>query len=239
MLPETPARPPLHQTTKETVAPALTISAPMYVNSSTARGVTVSGTTEAGTVVNVTVRDSVLNCVPKQATVSGTSWSTTLDLSSLKDGTLTYTAATTDAAGNSTTATAAGATGKDTLAPTVTGITLANGGPKPGTADKGDTVTIQFSEALAPGTFCSSSSSATVFNGTATLSNAGTNDTLSFSTSDCTGLSIGTISMGGDYVTATATFGPNANGSGGSSTFTWDSTDQTRKFCHRSRHVRR
>ncbi|WP_457945984.1 beta strand repeat-containing protein [Pseudarthrobacter sp. alpha12b] len=209
--------------TKDTAAPVLTITAPMYASTSSK----VTGTTDTGTIVSVTVRDSALKPVTTQVSPSGTSWSTTIDISTLSDGTLTYTATTTDAAGNTGTATAAGTTTKDTVAPTVTGVKLTNGGPKQNSADKGDTVTIQFAKAMDPAKFCSSASTATTFNGTATLSDNGTNDILSFSTGDCTGFNIGTVSLGSNYVTATATFGPSGNGSGGASTLTLDSTGKT------------
>ncbi|AUZ35684.1 hypothetical protein C3B78_15335 [Arthrobacter sp. PGP41] len=213
---------------KDTVAPALTITAPMYVNSSTATGATVNGTTEAGTVVTVTVRDSMLNSVPPtQATPSGTSWSATLDLSSLRDGTLTYTASTSDAAGNSTTAAASGTTGKDTVAPAVTGVALAHGGGNQGQgkADKGDTVTITYSEPMDPAKFCPGWNGASI-NGTATVANGSNaaNDTISFTGSTCTAPNIGAILLGGNYVgTNAAVFGAN----GTASTLTWDSTART------------
>lgn len=210
--------------TKDTVAPVLGITAPMYVNLGNYTSVKVTGTTDTSTIVNVTARSSVTKSVTTQVTPSGSSWSTNMDLTSLDQGTVTFTASATDAAGNTGTATAAGTTTKDTVAPTVTGVKLANGGPKQNSADKGDTVTIQFAEAIDPAKFCSSASTATTFNGTATLTDNGTNDTLSFATSDCTGFNIGTVSLGSNYVGATATFGPSGNGSGGASTLTLDST---------------
>lgn len=207
--------------TKDTVAPALTITAPMYVNlSSNVAAVPVSGTTEAGTVVNVTVRNGVSQSVTKQVAPTGTSWSTTMDLSTLTDGTLTYTAATTDAAGNPGTATASGVTAKDTAAPTVTGVTLANGGStntSKSSADTGDTVTLTFSEKLDLTKICSTWTGTQV-NGTVKIIDAGTNDTLNLSFSGCT--TIGTISLGGNYLTGgDATFGAQ----GTASTLTWDS----------------
>lgn len=195
---------------KDTQAPVLSISAPMYVNSVTAGGVTVSGTTEAGTAVSVTVRDSVLNGVTKAAAVSGSSWSATLDLSGLKDGALTYTASGTDAAGNSSTASASGTTSKETVPPTVTGITLANGGT-PGTADAGDTVTIQYSEIMDATKFCSSWSNIGLQtlsannDVTVTFNHTTTSNSMTVTSKTCT-LNVGTISLGANanYATTTA-----------------------------------
>ncbi|WP_285245575.1 Ig-like domain-containing protein [Pseudarthrobacter sp. fls2-241-R2A-127] len=210
--------------TKDTVAPALTITAPMYVNmSSNVAAVPVSGTTEAGTLVNVTVRDSAFNSVLKQATVSGTSWSATMDLSGLKDGTLTYTATTADAAGNSGTATASGITAKDVIAPAVTGVTLANGGStntNKSSADTGDTVTLTFSEKMDLTKICSNWTG-TAVNGTVKIVDAGTNDTLASTFAGC---SVGTISLGGNYLTGgDAVFGAQ----GTASTLTWDAASNS------------
>ncbi|MFF1881361.1 beta strand repeat-containing protein [Pseudarthrobacter sp. NPDC058196] len=214
--------------TKDTVAPVLTITAPNVLKGNVT-SYPVSGTNDSGLPVNVTVSDSSTS-IP--ATASGSSWTTgNLNLSTLQESSplnvpsITIVATTADAAGNTTTVTTKVI--KDTAAPTVTGVTLANGGPKQNSADKGDSVVIQFLEALDPARFCSSASSATTFNGTVTLSDVGSNDTLSFSTGDCTGFNIGTVSLGGNYVSATATFGPNGNGSGGSSTLIWDSSNKT------------
>lgn len=201
--------------TKDTVAPVLGITAPMYVNrGSNVSAVPVSGTTEAGTVVNVTVRNVLSQSVTKQVTPTGTTWSTTVDLSTLSDGTLTYTAATTDLAGNNGTATAAGTTSKDTVAPTVTRIRLANGGStntsKP-SADPGDTVTLWFSESMDLTKFCANWTGSRVA-GTVRISDAGTNDSLSFAFTGCT---LGTVSLGGNYLSGNdAVFGATGGGSG-------------------------
>ncbi|MHC6595094.1 beta strand repeat-containing protein [Arthrobacter sp. C152] len=197
--------------TKDTVAPVLSITAPMYVNSSTVTAVPVSGTTDAGTVVNVTVRKGLSGSVTKQVTPSGTTWSTTMDLSTLGDGTLTFTADTTDAAGNNGTASAAGTTTKDTQAPTVSGISLANGGTT-GTADAGDTLTIQYADANAMDAtkFCptwSNTGTQTLSANndiTVTISHSGTSNTLAVSSKTCT-LNIGTIVLGANANYASTT----------------------------------
>lgn len=211
--------------TKDTVAPVLTITAPMYVNlSSNVAAVPVSGTTEAGTVVNVTVvRNGVSQSVTKQVTPTGTSWSTTMDLSTFADGTLTYTAATTDAAGNPGTATASGITAKDTVAPTVTGITLTNGGStntSKSSADAGDTVTLTFSKKMDLTKICSNWTGTQV-NGTVKIVDAGGSDTLSLSFTGCT---LGNISLGGNYLSGgDAIFGAQ----GTASALNWDTNSSS------------
>lgn len=209
---------------KDTTAPTPTVSAPEYVKASTAGSVTISGTSEAGRAVNVTVRDEILGTVSTQFTPTAATWNATLNLSSLKDGTLTYTVATTDAAGNSGTASALGPNSKDTKAPTVTGITLFNGGStnanKPA-ADPGDTVTIKYSEKMDLTKICSSWTTYSPLNGTATISDTGTNDTLSFTFNGCT---IGSVLLGGNYLTgADAIFGAN----GTASALTWDANNNS------------
>ncbi|WP_240684921.1 Ig-like domain-containing protein [Arthrobacter nitrophenolicus] len=197
----------------------------MYVNKANAGSVPISGTTEAGTVVSVTVRSGLSQSLTQQVTPTGTSWSTTMDLTTLGDGTLTYTAATTDSAGNSGTATAAGTTSKGTAAPAAAGITLTNGGSKQGTPERSDTLTIRFDDAMDPTKFCPNWNGAAL-SGTATISNGttSTNDTINFTTNTCTSPVIGTILLGADYVgSQAAVFGANGN----ASTLTWDATAKT------------
>lgn len=212
--------------TKDTVPPVPTITAPMYVNNSTKGSVPVSGTTEAGTVVNVTVRDSALNTVTTPAPISptGTSWSTSMDLSNLAEGSLTFTVATTDVAGNPGTASAASGTTKDTVVPAVTNVSLSGaGGKKSGTPDAGDTITITFSKRMDPAKSCSGWTG-TSLNGTATLNNASTNDTMTFASTNCP-VFVGTMSLGANYIASgNAEFG--GNGNGNATTFTFDSTGQ-------------
>lgn len=223
--------------TKDTVAPsAPTLTVPAYVNGSTptsASAVQVSGNSEAGAPILVTAADAgTAHTATGTATASGTgAWSVTLNLSSFTDGALTYNAAATDAAGN--TGISATATGqKDVVAPTVTGFALANGTGNganksfEGIADKGDTLTIQYSEAMDPARFCPGWNGSSV-TGTVTLSNAGTggaNDTLAFSGTSCSSLAVGTMSLGGNYVGTAATFQGNGNNA---STLTWDAAAKT------------
>ncbi|MFF2344719.1 beta strand repeat-containing protein [Pseudarthrobacter sp. NPDC058119] len=207
---------------------SLTLNKPQNILAGNVNNYVFSGTTDSGSPVNVSVTDGITT-VP--GTAAGTSWGTgPLNLSAIKDSstnpvvTVTATATTTDAAGNSITVSVP--VTKDTLRPTVRSVTLANGsgGSKLNQADKGDTVTIQFFEALDPAKFCSGTSSATTFNGTVTLIDNSTNDGLSFATGDCNDFNIGTIALKANYVSANATFGPNGNGSGGASTLTLDPT---------------
>jgi hypothetical protein len=108
----------------------------------------------------------------------------------------------------------------DTTAPSVVDVVLANGGGTDGRADKDDTVTVTFSEPIRASTVCSAWSTpgdkALSGNGqvTVTITNNGTNDTLSVAatTAACpTGLIVGSVALGGDYVTADATFSGNGS----------------------------
>lgn len=105
---------------KDTVAPAApTISAPAYLNKANVANVPVSGTAEAGAAVTLIVADAgAAHSISQAMTADGTgAWSTTgLNLTSLDEGAVTYTATTTDAAGNTGTSAALTRT-KDTLAP--------------------------------------------------------------------------------------------------------------------------
>lgn len=113
--------------------------------------------------------------VTKQVTPNGSAWSTTTDLTSLDDGALVCTAAATDLAGNSGTATASGITGKDLAAPTVKSVKLANGGSTNASqpsADKSDTVTLTFSEPMDLTKFCPNWTTSKL-SGTATITDTG------------------------------------------------------------------
>ncbi|MCH6471552.1 Ig-like domain-containing protein [Sinomonas sp. 5-5] len=82
---------------------APTLSVPSAVSSSTVGSVTVSGTAEAGATVGLQITDAgAAHTVTGSATADGSgNWSVTgLNLSTLSDGQITYTAAATDAAGN-------------------------------------------------------------------------------------------------------------------------------------------
>lgn len=88
---------------KDTQAPvAPTLTAPATVSSANAASFSVSGTSEAGARIALTVTDSAGAFVAGSATADSTGrWSVTgLNLSALAEGQLTYSATATDAAGN-------------------------------------------------------------------------------------------------------------------------------------------
>ncbi|HEY8699374.1 MAG TPA: Ig-like domain-containing protein [Arthrobacter sp.] len=158
---------------KDTVAPgAPTISAPLYVNGANGANVPVNGTAEAGAAVTLVVTDvGTAHTVSQTVTADSTgAWSTTgLNLTALNDGTVTYTATATDAAGNTGTSAAVTKT-KDTVAPglpTVSVPTFVNAAnvanvPVSGTAEPGATVALTVTD---PGTAHTVSQTATA-NGT-------------------------------------------------------------------------
>ncbi|WP_426566602.1 beta strand repeat-containing protein [Angustibacter sp. McL0619] len=112
----------------------------------------------------------------------------------------------------------------------VTGVQLTNGSGTAGRVTAGDKIVVTFSDTMDPSTFCSAwttsgdqsitgNSQATV-----TLTNAGTSDTMSVTSSLCT-FRLGTMSLGSTaYTGATTTFG----GTGASkSTIAWDAAART------------
>lgn len=122
----------------------------------------------------------------------------------------------------------------DTTAPATKAMALANGtsgGAKVGTIDPGDTVSMPFTEAMDLTKFCPGWTGSAL-NGTATITNGtdSTKDTISFTSSGCAGLNIGTINLGADYVAAgtPAVFAGTTNGNSSTiknqSTLSWDST---------------
>lgn len=141
----------------------------------------------------------------------------------------------TDKAGNAGTAKSQ-AVKIDTVPPATKAMALANGtsgGAKVGTIDPGDTVNIPFTEAMDLTRFCPGWTGSAL-NGTATITNGtnSTKDTISFTTSGCAGLTIGTINLGADYVAGTpAVFAGTPNGKSGNvsnpSTLSWDSTSNS------------
>src|SRR5207237_522765 len=87
---------------KDTVAPSVTVDTAANINNANKNnGGAATGTNEAGATVSVKISDAgnAHFVGPFAATVSGTSWSISgKDVSSLNDGTITYTATATDAA---------------------------------------------------------------------------------------------------------------------------------------------
>jgi hypothetical protein len=209
---------------KDTNAPSLDIDPLPYIYSGNAANYSIGGSTDSGTTVSLSVKDTAGSApVTTQALPSGSSWRVSgLNLSGLQDSnptsvpSVTVTAITTDAAGNSTTTIATVI--KDIKLPTVTGVKLTNGGSTQAnktSADSGDTVTLTFSESMNLTKFCSNWTGSQLA-GTATISDTGNDDTLSVSFSGCT---IGTVTLGGNYLT-----GPNApfGATGTASSLTWD-----------------
>jgi hypothetical protein len=188
--------------TKDTAAPVLSITAPMYVNLSNYTAVQVSGTTDTSGTLNVTARSSVTNSVTKQVTAAGSTWSTSIDLTPLDQGAVTFTVSLTDAAGNTGSASAASSTTKDTFAPTVSAISLVNAGGTAGLgkAEQGDSLAIQFSEQLDATKICSAWNNT----GTQTLNGNGditvtisTANVLTVTSGTCT-LNVGSVALGSD-----------------------------------------
>ncbi len=104
----------------------------------------------------------------------------------------------------------------DKTAPTPSALTLVNTGTA-GTAAQGDRVDITLSETLAVASMCSTwsgnaSNQSLAGNGdvVVTITNSGTNDVLTVSSGTCT-FNLGSIALGGDYVTATTTFSGNGS----------------------------
>ncbi|WP_442543157.1 OmpL47-type beta-barrel domain-containing protein [Arthrobacter sp. KN11-1C] len=197
---------PQTQTVKiDTVAPAApTISVPTYVNIANKSNVQVTGTAEPGTSVTLTVSDAgSAHTVTQTVTTGGSgAWSTSgLNLAALNDGTTSYGAVAKDAADN--TGPAATATSvKDTLAPVVSSVALANGGTAK-TADAGDTLSIVFSTDMDAHTLCSgwdSTSATHTATGTASIS---TGEVLTFGSTTCAAPSFGSVALVGGYNTST------------------------------------
>lgn len=92
----------------------------------------------------------------------------------------------------------------DKASPVPTGVSLANGGgATPGIADQKDKVVISYSEGIDTGSFGSCFSSNSLI--TVTVTDSGNNDRLTVSSSGCT-LTIGSVALGANYVTTTATW---------------------------------
>lgn len=210
-------------------APAITV--PTFVNTLNAGAVNVNVTAEAGSSVVVTVTDTPPVGTPQQTltqnlTASGSVQTTSFGLSTFSNGTITYTAVATDAAGNASARGTATST-KDTVAPTAK-VTLFNNGTL-GTAEKGDVVTIQFSKPMNLPSICSTwvngqqppEASA---NGDVVVTITGTNLTVSRTLAGCT-FNIGTISLGATYANSgSLTFGGNGSNA---SKIAWNNTNQT------------
>ncbi|MET3203659.1 UNVERIFIED_ORG: hypothetical protein ABIB21_000434 [Arthrobacter sp. UYEF13] len=141
---------------------APTLSVPPIVNIAKAAGVTVSVTAESGSSVTITVTDAPPAGTQQQTatqtlTANGSVQSTDFNLSAFKDGTITYTAVATNAAGGASAPGTATST-KDTVAPTAS-IKLQTGPLAQknvtGRADQDDQIIITFSKPMNPSSICS------------------------------------------------------------------------------------
>ncbi len=112
--------------TKDTVAAVSIASVTSLIDQANQTNTSASGTTEVGATVTVTASDGTTTTNPVTATVDGAgNWTATgIDVSSLNDGSITYTATATDSVGNTGTATAT--TTKNTTSPTVAITSVTN-----------------------------------------------------------------------------------------------------------------
>jgi len=124
-----------------------------------------------------------------------------------------------DAAGNKSSFAATAPT--DKAAPVPVSVTLANGNNSSdlGILSKKDTLAVGYSEAISSTSVCSagltSSLSSTLI---LTVADSGLSDTFTASSSACTGgMHLGSFTLGGNYVTASATWGNTSPGNNNSS----------------------
>lgn len=134
----------------DTTAPdAPSVNAPAALNGTTAAEVLVKGAAEPNSTITLTISGAGAQPKIQQiGTDSSGKWTAAVvDLRGFGDGTITYSARATDAAGNVSLAGSA-TSSKDATAPKVTGVRLNNGGSRDGKIDPGDTVTLTYSEVL-------------------------------------------------------------------------------------------
>ena len=113
--------------TKDVAAPAVAITAVTNpINLANAASTTANGTGEVGATISLVATDGAASTAPQTVVVDADgNWSVSgLDTTALADGTITFTATATDAAGNSAQATLTAM--KDTVAPAVSLVTFAN-----------------------------------------------------------------------------------------------------------------
>jgi hypothetical protein len=180
------------------------INAVAVINAALADKVPVSGTAEANSSVTLTVSGTGGQPISQTLAVNGSgNWTASpVDVRTFADGTINYSAKATDAAGNVSVAGTA-TSSKDATPPTVTNVQLGNGtGGTAGKIDKGDTVTITFSEVLNASTICS----AWTGTGNQTLSGDSqvtvgitTASTLTVNTPGCSAPAVGSVALGASY----------------------------------------
>lgn len=215
-------------TSVDATAPgAPVITAPAFVYSGNVSNVPVSGTAEPGSTVVLTVAGAGAQPLTQTLTAnsSGNWTATPLNLGAFHEGSISYSARATDAAGNTGPAGTAAST-KDVTAPTVTGVQLINGGVAD-RLDKGDRVTLTFSDALNTQLMCSAwaatgAQSLTSNSGQVTVSvDAG--DILRVTSGACT-IRLGSVFLGADYTGQSRSFSGQGNG-GNASSLVWNGTD--------------
>ena len=211
---------------------APSVTAPTYVHSGNVNAVPVTGTAEALSSVALTVTGT--GAQPLTQTVSANSsgnWTATpMNMSAFSPGTIGYSAQATDAAGNTGPAGTASSI-KDVSSPTVTGVQLNNGGATPGKVEKGDSVTITFSEPINPTTICSVWANNTTNvqtqagnNADNVIVNVSSTNTLTVTGAGCPTLRVGSVALGGNYTSSAISFSGNG---GNASSLSWNPTART------------
>ncbi|WP_426988039.1 hypothetical protein [Pseudarthrobacter sp. Y6] len=221
----------------DSTPPAIpTVTAPAVVNISNVATVPVSVTAETGSSVKVTVTDTPPPGTPQQTltqnlTANGSVQTMNFDLSTFSQGTITYTAIATDAAGNVSNPGAATST-KDTVAPTAKVTLFSPSKNTAGVAETGDTVRIKYSADINSKTICSSWTNGVqppdiAGNNVVTVTISSANIlTVTTAGAACTP-NIGPVTLGANYVSSgSLTFTGTGNG-GGASKVAWDNASQT------------
>ena len=210
-------------TTSYSKTGTFTIARTDYVETASATASGLASSTLVRTQASYTNSTGLCGSFGTLTTVVGAVSETTL-----AEGCYLYTLTGTDHVGNAASVTVTVVV--DKTAPTATNVTLNNGGTV-GRADKGDTVVITYSETMNASSFCSSwaNGSTQNLNGNGqvlvTITNAGTSDTLSVSTTSGCTFHLGTVALNADYVSATTSF--SGSGANNVSVLTWDPVAKT------------
>ena len=218
--------------TVDNIAPTVTLTAPAnnsFTNSTTPTFTGACSTGDGN--VTVTVKQGGSNVQTPSGACSSGSYSVTSS-PALTESSYTAQASQTDAARNTGTSSTNTFT-VDTTTPTVSSVSLVNGGSTAGKVEAGDQIVIVFSEQMAVSSFCSAWSGDTTNQSisgnnqaTATLTDGGgSSDSINVSSSTCT-FNFGSISLGNTgYVTGgNATF---AGTGGGKTTISWNASART------------
>ena len=216
--------------TVDNTAPSVTLTAPANNSVTNDTTPTFTGACSNGDGnVTVTVKQGSTTVQTPSGACSAGSYSITA--SALGENSYTAQASQTDAAlntGSSPTNTFT----VDTAAPTVSSVSLSNGGGTAGRLDDGDTIVITFSEQMSVSSFCSTWSGDTSnqsINGnnqvTVTLSDGGgSSDSVTVSSSTCT-FNFGSISLGSTGYVTGGSRSYSGNGSS-ASTIAWNASQR-------------